>query len=133
MVPNRATHHILCFLNFITICFIHATICFGFIMHNITLVKERPYKRLACCNKSLSWKFIGLISEEPNAFTNLARLLCYVSIVIEFFIKTHPIYFRTVIWVTSILLKYMGEWSSFAHFHEKITSCVWKPSQKCMA
>ena len=46
-----------------------------------------PYKRLINCNKSLSWKFIGEFSEEPNALINLAKLLFYVNIVIEFFIK----------------------------------------------
>ena len=29
-----------------------------------------------------------------------------------------------VVWVTGMLLKYMGGWSSFVHFLEKITSCA---------
>ena len=75
----------MCFLSFINKCFI---ICL--IIHNITIVKVWPYKRLIYCNNSLSWKFIGEISEEPNAFINLAKLLFYVSIVIEFFIMIQP-------------------------------------------
>ena len=35
----------------------------------------------------LSWKFVGELSKEPNAFISLAKLLFYVSIVNEFFIK----------------------------------------------
>ena len=54
-------------------------------------VKVWPYKRLIIyCNKSLSWEFIGEVSEEQNAFINLANLLFYVGIVNEIFIKMQP-------------------------------------------
>ena len=75
----------LCFLNFINKCFI-----IRFILHNITIVKVWLYKRLINCNKSLSWKLIVEVSEDPNPFINLAEFLFYVSIVTEFFIKIHP-------------------------------------------
>ena len=116
---------ILRFLNFISKCFI-----IWLIIHNITIVKVWPYKRLINCNKSLSWKFIGEVSEEPNAFINLAKLLFYVSIVIEFFIKIQPnmflngslrdwyiieiygrmILFRTLPWKNHFLCFFWGIW-----------------------
>ena len=54
------------------------------------MVKEQSNARLTHCNKSLSWKLIGEVSEDPNAFRNLAKLLFYLSIVIEFFVKIQP-------------------------------------------
>ena len=60
------------------------------ITYNITMVKEQSNVRLTHCNKSLSWKLIGEVSEDPNAFRNLAKLLFYLSIVIEFFVKIQP-------------------------------------------
>ena len=60
--------------------------------------------------------------EDFNAFVNLPKPFFYMSIVIEFFVKIQPICFWTLVWVTGVLLKYMGGWSSFVHFPQSSRS-----------
>ena len=67
----------MCFLNFINKCFI-----IWLIIHNITIVKLLTYKYLIYCNKRLSWRFVGEVSEEPNSFISLAKRFFYMIIVI---------------------------------------------------
>ena len=110
----------MCFLNFINKCFI-----IWLNVHNATIVKAWPYKRLIYCNKKLSWKFIGEVSEESNAFINFAKLLFYVSIVIEFFIKIQPNMF---------LNDSLGDWYIIGLYGRMILVCIfsWKNYFLCL-
>ena len=65
----------MCFFNFINKCFI-----IWLIIHNITIAKVWPYKHLINCNKSLSWKFIGQVSEEGQSLYKP----CWVSLLCEY-------------------------------------------------
>ena len=65
----------------------HRLLMLEYLANSITIVKVWPYGRLIYCSKSSSWKFIVDTSEECNSFSNLDKLLFYVSFVIEFFIK----------------------------------------------
>ena len=53
-------------------------------------------------------KFVGEVSEEPSAYISLAKILIYVSVVTDLFIKIQHNMFLKGVWVTVILLIYIG-------------------------